>query len=434
MRVVGMMSGTSVDGIDVAIADITLLSHHAGSQAAFNPRALSSVLAIKQLAFTTVPWTTESRHKIFALIQEATTASALCEANFQVAYTFADVLLEVLAQEGIEHDSIDLIASHGQTIWHNVVDGHVTSTLQIGDPSVLAARTGITTVGNFRTADVAVGGQGAPLVSLYDWYFLRPTPNASISKEEALDKNDSSPSLSSAPAQWRAVQNIGGIGNVTFLPPLDHDGLPIAFDTGPGNLYIDWAAILATNGRTTYDKDGELAKAGHVSYDLLQHCLQLPYFHHVPPKSTGRELFDNTLVAEWWTIAQTLGLSELDFVATMTELTAITIAEAYQRFAPGVVSEVIVAGGGARNPVLLQAIEAQFRQNFNRVIPVRTHAQIGIDDKAKEALAFALMGYLTIHGKPGNVPSCTGARQEQILGQIAPGNNYSSLLHKIQER
>ncbi|MCB0108271.1 MAG: anhydro-N-acetylmuramic acid kinase, partial [Caldilineaceae bacterium] len=421
MRVIGMMSGTSVDGIDVVVADLVASSATSTIDAApptaqVNPArtdespSAESALTIQQLAFTTIPWAEDTRRTIFSLIQETTSAAALCEANFTVAHAFVDALKQVLETAKIPLQSVDLIASHGQTIWHNVSAGKVTSTLQIGDPSVIAARTGITTVGNFRTADVAVGGQGAPLVSLYDWYFLRPPV---IAQAESI--------------HWRAVQNIGGIGNVTFLPPWGCTDMPLAFDTGPGNVFIDWAAAEATAGTQTYDHDGQLARDGYVSEPLLQRCLSLPYFQQVPPKSTGRELFDNKLVAEWWAVAQQMGLSPTDFVATMTELTAVSIAEAYARFAPGTVAEIVVAGGGARNPVLLDAIRRQVQQQLKRTVPVRTHLELGIDDKAKEALAFALMGYLTIQGKPGNVPSCTGATKAQVLGQIAPGDNFAQL-------
>lgn len=422
MRVIGMMSGTSVDGIDVAVADITELPPPSTFGAFPHRASPDSLLTIKQLAFMTVPWVEGTRAEIFSLIQKPTTAAALCRANFTVAHRFVDALLSVLEHVAIPLQTIDLIASHGQTIWHDVIDGQVTSTLQIGDPSVLAARTGITTVGNFRTADVAVGGQGAPLVSLYDWYFLRP-------KSAKFEVGDNGQTRSAH--HWRAVQNIGGIGNVTFLPPQGTDGAAVAFDTGPGNLFIDWAAEQATGGEQKFDVDGRLAQAGSVSEPLLRTCLALPYFRQPPPKSTGRELFDHQLVAAWWTLAQQMGLAAVDFVATMTALTAITIADAYQQFAPDVIGEVIVAGGGAHNPVLLAAIRQELHQKLGRIVPVRTHADIGIDDKAKEALAFALMGYLAIHGKAGNVPSCTGAKNAQVLGQIAPGTNYRALLQQV---
>lgn len=410
MKIVGMMSGTSIDGIDVVIVDI------------------KQQTLIEQLFFTTVPWDQTIRQQLFALFQSSTTAAAICQMNFLVAEAFADAAKTAVAVASIGWDTIDVIASHGQTIWHDVADGRVTSTLQIGDPSVLAAHTGVTTVGNFRTADVAVGGQGAPLVSLYDWEIIRSLP-----WQEDLTALPQSP--------WRAVQNIGGIGNVTFLPSMDNSTLPLAFDTGPGNVFIDWAATEATGGAQSYDVDGRLAAAGTVDPVLLDEWRALPYFTQAPPKTTGRELFDKKLVEQWSVVAHQKGLSPIDFVAMMTELTAATIADAYRRFAPGPLGEVIVAGGGARNPVLMQRLQAQLNlaldenrdlaAHVSPTIPLRTHADLGIDDKAKEAIAFAFMAYRALHGEAGNLPACTGARRAQPLGQIAPGDNFRSLMSSL---
>ena len=200
---------------------------------------------IHQIAFETVPWPTEERDLIFELFADQAKPSVLCRANFLLGERFATAVQTVVAGAGLQLSQIDLIGCHGQTIWHDVIDGHVTSTLQLGEPAVIAARTGITTVGNLRVADVAVGGHGAPLASTFDWHFLRPAPN-----------------LNGVAGGWRAVQNIGGIGNVTFLPPVGSDAPPLAFDTGPGNALIDWAAGQATAGASTYDQDGVLATQG----------------------------------------------------------------------------------------------------------------------------------------------------------------------------
>lgn len=405
MRIIGVMSGTSVDAIDVAIAEIN------GS--AVNP---ANPLQVRQLFFVTIPWPTPVRAQIFDLFQGPTTAAALCQANFTLGVCFAQAVLSALDQAGISATEIDLIGSHGQTIWHDVQDGRVTSTLQIGEPAVIAAQTGITTVGNFRVADVAAGGQGAPLVSTFDWYLLRPAASQSVMKDG-----------------WRAVQNIGGIGNVTFLPPIGSDATPLAFDTGPGNALIDWAARLATNGRQQYDVDGRLAAAGQVEAELLAHWLKLPYFQQAPPKTTGRELFSQRLAEAWRREALAMGLSDSDFVATLTELTAASIALAYQQFAPGVIDQVVVGGGGARNPILLSRLRHQLQIHFSSSLSVCTHVDIGIDDKAKEALAFALLAYLAIHGWPGNVPTCTGANHLQILGLIAPGVNYNIIQQNVRD-
>lgn len=404
MRVAGLMSGTSVDGIDVVIAEIV-----------GEPNAIgASALAMQQLAFATIPWPAAIRETIFSLFHTPNPAALLCRANFAVAEHFAAALHQVCDQVALPLATIDLIGSHGQTIWHDVANGHVTSTLQIGDPSVIAARTGITTVGNLRVADVAVGGQGAPLVSAFDWHLLRPSPGLNGSEDG-----------------WRAVQNIGGIGNVTLLPPQTVTAAPIAFDTGPGNVFIDWGAQMATDGALSFDIDGQLAATGTVVPALLTAWLQLPYFQQPPPKTTGRELFHPQLAETWWLAAQAAGLRPADFVATVTALTATTIADAYARYAPAPLAQVVLGGGGARNPVLRQFLTQALTERLGHPVELCTHTALGIDDKAKEALAFALLAYLAVHGYPGNVPACTGASRPQRLGQIAPGDNFQQvLLHR----
>jgi len=400
------MSGTSVDGIDVVIAEIV------GKPAATGTTASPvSSLAMQQLAFATVPWPAAMRDVIFNLFHTPQPAARFCRVNFALAEQFAAALSQVCEQFALPLATIDLIGSHGQTIWHDVVAGHVTSTLQLGEPSVIAARTGITTVGNLRVADVAVGGQGAPLVSAFDWHLLRPPPG-----------------LNGLAQGWRAVQNIGGIGNVTLLPPQTSEAAPLAFDTGPGNVFIDWAAHMATAGALRFDVDGQLAAAGTVAPALLAEWLQLPYFHQPPPKTTGRELFQPQLAERWWQAAQAAGLQATDFVATVTALTATTIADAYARYSPGPLAQVVLGGGGARNPVLRQFLAQALTPRLGRPVEICTHTALGIDDQAKEALAFALLAYLAVHGYPGNIPACTGASRAQRLGQIAPGDNFQQVL------
>lgn len=400
MRVVGMISGTSVDGIDVAVVDMQ-----------GNPA--QATLALQLLAFQTVPWDDTIRQQIFAAFEQTMPAAALCRLNFVLADAFSTAIKQVLTRTQIPLSTIDLIASHGQTIWHDVTAGQVNSTLQLGDPSVIAVQTGVTTVGNFRVADVAAGGQGAPLVSTFDWHLLRPGAT-----------------LCGVAGGWRAIQNIGGIGNVTFLPPQGSPSAPLAFDTGPGNAFIDWATQRATAGQSLYDRDGLLAQQGQVCQPLLAAWLALPYFDQPPPKSTGRELFSSTLAEQWWMAAMQYGLHAVDFIATITEVTAASIADAYARFAPGPIAQVVVGGGGAHNSQLLRRLAFHLEQRYGQSIALCTHAELGIDAKAKEALAFALLAYLAIHGWPGNVPACTGAGDAQILGQIAPGRNYRALLQQ----
>jgi anhydro-N-acetylmuramic acid kinase len=401
MRVAGLMSGTSADGVDVAIADITGL-----------PSPQGEGVHIQMLAFATWPWPEAERALIFDLFAGRGTPADLCRANFRLAEVFADAVQRVAADAGLPLSSLDLIGSHGQTLWHDVAgDGRVTSTLQIGEPAVIAARTGVTTVGDFRVADVAVGGQGAPLVSVFDWLLLRPLP-----------------ALHGVAGGWRAVQNIGGIGNVTFLPPVDLDAAPLAFDTGPGNVLIDWAVRFVSGGELTYDQDGRLAGQGRVSEPLLTRWLSHPYFHQPPPKTTGRELFSVQLAEAMRREAEAMGASPADFVATVTVLTAASIVDAYARFAPGPIAEVVVAGGGVHNPVLMAALRARLAVQFGWEVPVIPHDALGFSADAKEALTFALLAYLCAHGLPGNVPACTGAKEAVVLGKIAPGRNYRRVI------
>jgi anhydro-N-acetylmuramic acid kinase len=397
MRVMGLMSGTSADGIDVAVADIDGAPVDAGGAG----------LRVRQVGFVAVAWPEERRRLIFDLFANQAPPAELCRANFTLGETFAQAVHSALAELGLPLATVDLIGSHGQTIWHDVADGRVTSTLQIGEPAVIAARTGVTTVADFRVADVAEGGQGAPLVSAFDWHLLRPAADA---------------------GGWRAVQNIGGIGNVTFLPPLGLDAPPLAFDTGPGNALIDWSAGEATGGVWTFDQDGELASEGRVIERLLARWLEHPFYAAPPPKTTGRELFSVDLARQWQAEVFAAEGGPLELAATLTELTAASIADAYARFAPGPVAEVVVGGGGARNPTLMAAIDRQLQARLGYSAPLTTHESLGIDSDAKEALAFALLAYLCWHGWPGNVPTCTGAQRPAFLGQIAPGENYPRLL------
>lgn len=406
LRVAGLMSGTSVDGIDVAVAEID------GA-----PEGIDGwgPLAVRSLALGTAAWPDDLRGLIFDLFAGRATPAVMCRANFMLAERFASAVEEVLAQAGIAVESLDLIGSHGQTIWHDVVDGRVTSTLQIGEPAVIAARCGVTTVGNFRVADVAAGGQGAPLVSAFDWHLLRPQAG-----------------LGGCATGWRAVQNIGGIGNVTFLPPLGVEATPLAFDTGPGNALIDWAAVQATAGEWQYDRDGVLGARGQILDDLLAAWLVADAYLVAPPtKTTGRELYSVEFARNRQAEVAAAGGSLEDLVAMFTRFTAASIADAYARFAPGPVAQMVVGGGGARNPTLMRLLSAELAARLGRPIEVVTHEAVGIDADAKEALAFALLAYLCVHGWAGNVPACTGAKSDVVLGEIAPGRNFGTLMRAI---
>jgi len=388
MKIIGIISGTSVDGIDVAIAEIE-------GQPWLKEGA---DLAVDQIAFETVAWPEELRAQIFTLFEQAVPVAAVSRLNFLLGEQFAKAALQVINNAGLTPQEIDLIGSHGQTVWHDVENGQAISTLQLGEPSIIATRIGIPTVANFRTADIAVGGQGAPLTSTFDWHLLRP--------ESEL-------------GGWRAVQNIGGIANVTFLPPRHLDLKPVALDSGPGNALIDWAASRATEGKWQYDVDGQLAAQGQIHEALLEAWLQHSYFTQPLPKTTGRELFGGDLAQKWYTEGLDRGLTGVDIVTTLTELTACTIAQAYVHYAPDTIVQAVVGGGGTHNPVLMARLEARLCQYLDQPVEFCTHRALGIDDDAKEALAFALLAYLTFHKQPGNVPACTGASKPQVLGQVA---------------
>lgn len=396
MRVIGLMSGTSADGIDAVLAEIT--------GTAGRPQ-------MRQLAFETAPWPVPGREIIGKLIAGRGGTRAVSRAGFLLGEQFAEAVLRVAKASGTGIEEVDLIGSHGQTVWHEVEEnGAVQSTLQIGEAAVIAERTGITTVADFRVADVAAGGQGAPLIPIFDRLFLRPP--ASL-------------------GGCRAVQNIGGIGNVTLLPPEGSDAPIQAFDTGPGNVLIDWAAARATDGALCFDKDGELAARGRRDDKLVEHWLGHPYFQQPPPKSTGRELFSSGLAGNYCLEAAEAGLSMADFTAAVTELTAASIAESYRRFAPLPVMEVVVCGGGARNPVLMERIGVQVARRCGRQVSLLRYGEVaGVpgDEDSKEALGFALLAWLTVQGEGGNMPESTGASGVRVLGKITPGRNYRRLM------
>jgi anhydro-N-acetylmuramic acid kinase len=372
------MSGTSVDGIDAALVSIP----------AGEPRG------VKLLAFETVPYPPELRAEILALChREAAGVDRVCLLNVAIGECFAAAALAVMAAGGVAAEDVGFIASHGQTVWHQpeaLVCGGVMArgTLQLGAPAVIAERTGATVVADFRPRDMAAGGQGAPLVPYVD--FL----------------------LFADPDRTRAVQNLGGIGNVTYLPAGGTAESVLAFDTGPGNMTLDAAARRVTEGRQAADTDGRLARAGQVLPELLTELMADAYLAQPPPKSTGRERYGDPFVAALWE----RGFRGPDLVATLTAFTADTVALGYRLWLPATVDEVILAGGGAHNPALVEHLSKALAP-----ARLRRHAELGIPDDAKEALAFALLGYETLRGRPANLPSATGASRPVVLGSITPG-------------
>ena len=377
MIVIGLMSGTSADGTDVCLAEL------AGAPPQLQWRIIH---------FTTQPHPPALRAQILAATQPETgRVDRLCALNVALGEQFAQAALSAIEQAGLKPDQIDLIGSHGQTVWHDP-DGPKPGTLQLGEAAILAERTGIAVVNNFRARDMAAGGQGAPLVPYIDQLLLTD------------------------PSKIRAAQNIGGIGNVTFLPPANRPDLgPIAFDTGPGNVLIDHAAVRISGGRQTFDRDGALAAQGQVDPVLLSELLTEPYFHRPPPKSTGRELFTPAFAEAVWAKAAARDLSPADTIATLTALTAQTIARAYHDFLPQAPVQVIISGGGANNRTLIRLLAEAVAPA--QIIPA---AEVGLPGPAKEALAFAILAYQTWHRRPGNLPAATGATRPVILGQITP--------------
>lgn len=386
MRVIGLLSGTSADGIDVVLCELD------GAPPNLSAHIIDGM---------TVPYDEALRARILRACElGGATIDEVARLNVDVGEAFADAVMQLLAQTG---GTADLIGSHGQTVWHDVdVAGKVRATLQIGESSVIAERTGITTVANFRARDVALGGQGAPLTSYADWVLLR--------REQG----------------WRAVQNFGGIGNVTLLPPKDDTkSQPLAFDTGPANVLIDSAVTDFTDGAQTYDRDGAMAQAGHVDGAWLESLMEHDYFARPIPKTTGRELFSAAYARELCYVGLARGLSLADIVATLTALTVTSVADAYQRFVSQPLADVVVGGGGRNNPALMSMLRKALAPT-----QVLTHEDIGLDSDYKEGLVFALLAYETWHNRVGTLPSMTGARKASVLGHITFGANADNLLRQ----
>jgi anhydro-N-acetylmuramic acid kinase len=323
----------------------------------------------------------------------------VCEVNVLLGEAFANAAALAIRQAGVR---ADLIASHGQTVWHQVAPGHTRSTLQLAEPSVIAERLGVTTIADFRPRDIAAGGQGAPLASWGD---------ALLFGDQQLS---------------RAVQNIGGIGNVTWVPPGGQWEAMLAFDTGPGNALIDHAAWRLSGGMQRFDVDGALAATGRVDDTQLAELLDHPYFPAQPPKSTGRELFGAQLVDPFIDRCLARGMKAADILATLTAFTAHSIADQYRRFLPGRPDEVVVGGGGSRNPVLMRLLSELLDP-----AQIRLHEEFGLPSLGREAVYFALMGHEALHGRPNTVPSCTGATHSVVMGKLVPGANYRSLMATV---
>lgn len=385
MKVVGLMSGTSGDGVDAALVEIS----GQGAQ-----------LDVRLIAFAAVPFSPDLQRRVLKAAMEGSVRE-ICYLNALLGEMFARAALKVIKQAKLTPGKIDLIGSHGQTVHHLPIGrrepgiGPVRATLQIAEASVIAERTGVTTVAGFRARDMAAGGEGAPLTP-YAHYVLLRDPN-----------------------RTRLVVNLGGISNVTAL--VEGAGLDRvqAFDTGPANMVLDGLIHQMTGGRLSMDRQGAMARSGQVNAALLTELLQHPYLRRCPPKSTGREEFGAAFLAWIRAIQKRRKLADRDVMATCARFTAECIGTA-RRWVPEEIDEVLVGGGGVRN----RAVMGHLAQVLAPA-PVRTLDEVGWSSKAFEAVAFAVLAYQTVHGKPNNVPSVTGARSAVVLGHLVPGTPES---------
>ena len=356
MRVAGLISGTSVDGIDVAVIDID--------------EAIKVDEGLKVVATKTVPYPADVRAAILSVSNAATHTATIARLNFLLGELFA----EALEQTGVPLQTIDLIGSHGQTIFHegqaiDFLGRKIASTMQIGEAAVISTRTGIETIADFRPSDMAAGGKGAPLVPFLDYMLFKH------------------------PERARVALNIGGIANITVIPANARPEDVIAFDTGPGNMPMDALA-------PPFDRDGEGARAGRVDEALLAKLMEDSYYQQPPPKSCGREQYGSQFI-------RATGID----LATATELTVRTIASSIAQYPA--TADVIVSGGGAHNRYMMERLEGSIRPR------ITTTAEFGIDVDAKEAILFAVLAYQTYRRRPANIPSATGARKPAILGKVS---------------
>lgn len=380
MTVIGLISGTSMDGIDVAAARF---------------RLLGETVEVEPLGADSIPYEDSLRKDLESVLPPAsTTAEAICRLDNRVGQAFAAAARAALADFAPQ---ADLIASHGQTIFHWVGGGNALGTLQIGQPAWIASATGLPVVADLRVADIAAGGHGAPLAGLFDALLLGHSDTI------------------------RASLNLGGISNITVIG----GGMePIAYDVGPANALIDAAVAHVTAGSASYDAEGAIAARGSVRFDLLEHLLAEPYYSQPPPKTTGKELFHLPYLLE---AAERVGeVAGDDLVATATAIAAVTVADACRSHG---VEEVLAAGGGVHNPTLMRMLSDELGE-----IALLTIDELGLPAAAKESYFIALTGFLTVHGLAGNLPSATGASRPVVLGALFPGAEGFGLHEAAQQQ
>jgi len=383
LLVLGLMSGTSADAIDVALAKISGAPPH---------------LSAQLLNHTSINFPQAIRKEILRVAeQQPISAGDLSQLNFRLGEVFAEAALTACKRFRIAKKKIALIGSHGQTIFHQgtpvpYLARPTASTLQIGEASIIAARTNITTVADFRPADIAQGGQGAPLVPYADYLLYRH------------------------PKLGRVSLNLGGIANITVLPANAKPTQVFAFDTGPANMLIDALVQHFTHGRQRYDKNAALAQTGRAIPALVNELMKDPYLRLAPPKSTGREYYGRAYIKNLLSAGRRHHAKPADMVRAATIFTALSVVDALHRFVlpEHKIHQLIVSGGGARNPLILAQLAAALPR-----IEIVPSAQLGVPEDAKEAFAFALMAYETFHQRPANLPSSTGAQGPAILGKIS---------------